>query len=77
MIAANSDCFPLHVENVEVPAGRAPWPEEDDIHTLCPSCGRLYRHADIERDGEAPVIDKSTSQRAPIADAIQVHWSLG
>jgi hypothetical protein len=74
MIAANSDGFPVYVEEGKVPAGLAAWPEDDDIHTLCPSCGRLYRNADIERDGEAPVIDTVDIAKGPIAEAIAAHW---
>lgn len=77
MIPANSDGFPVYIEEGEAPAGLAEWPEDDDIHTLCPSCGRLYRNADIERDGEAPVIDTVDVEKGPIAEAIKVHWSLG
>ena len=77
MIAANSDGFPVYIEEGEVPEGLADGPADDDIHTLCPSCGRLYRNADIERDGEAPVIDTLDVEKGPIAEAIKIHWSLG
>lgn len=77
MLAATADGFPVHIEEGEVPAGLAPWPEDDDVHTLCPSCGRLYRNADIERDGEAPVIDTVDVAKGPIAEAIKIHWARG
>ncbi|WP_422759168.1 hypothetical protein [Paenarthrobacter sp. C1] len=35
-IAANADGFPVHIEEGEVPDGLAEWPDDDDIHTLCP-----------------------------------------
>ena len=31
-----------------VPAGLAKWPEDEDLYTLCPSCGRVYRDAVME-----------------------------
>jgi hypothetical protein len=74
MIAANSDGFPVYIEEGEVPAGLAGWPEDDDIHTLCPSCGRVYRNFDIEHENEAPVVLTVDVAKGPIAEAIKVHW---
>jgi hypothetical protein len=72
MIAANSDGFP--VEEGEVPEGLAEWPEDDDIHTLCPSCGRVYRNFDIEHENEAPVVLTVDVAKDPLADATKIHW---
>lgn len=76
MIAANSDGFPVYIEEGETPAGLAGWPEDDDIHTLCPACGRVYRNFDIEHENEAPVVLTVDVAKGPIADAIKVHWQL-
>jgi hypothetical protein len=73
MIAANSDGFPVFIEEGEVPEGLAEWPEDDDIHTLCPSCGRVYRNFDIEHENEAPVVLTVDVAKGPIADAIKIH----
>ncbi|MDP9983089.1 putative RNA-binding Zn-ribbon protein involved in translation (DUF1610 family) [Pseudarthrobacter oxydans] len=45
-----------------------------DIHTLCPSCGRVYRNFDIEHENEAPVVLTVYVAKGPIADAIKIHW---
>lgn len=57
MIAANSMASRSISRKLKSPQVRRHGPDDDDIHTLCPSCGQLYRNADIERDGEAPIID--------------------
>lgn len=54
LIAANSDGVPVYTENGGIPAGLHEWPENEDIHTLCPVCGRLYRNFGIEHDNEGP-----------------------
>ncbi|MDR6508054.1 hypothetical protein [Arthrobacter oryzae] len=57
MIAANSLASRSISRKLKSPQVRRHGPDDDDVHTLCPSCGQLYRNADIERDGEAPIID--------------------
>jgi len=57
MIAANSLASRFISRKLKSPQVRRHGPDDDDIHTLCPSCGQLYRNADIERDGEAPISD--------------------
>jgi hypothetical protein len=53
LIQANSKGIPVHVgSNTD---GLAEWPVDEDRHTLCPSCGRVYRDTVIEETGTAPV----------------------
>lgn len=77
LIQCNSDGIPVHNgEDTPVPAGLAPWPADEDVHTLCPACGRVYRDAVIEETGTAPVAFRVDVAEAGIAEAIRVHWSL-
>ena len=77
LIQANSQGVPVHLgDATPVPAGLAEWPADEDLYTLCPSCGRLYRDAVIEETGTAPVAFRVDVAAGPIAEAIRVHWSL-
>lgn len=77
LIQANSDGVPIYIgDNTAVPAGLASWPEDEDLYTLCPSCGRVYRDAVIEETGTAPVAFRVDVAAGPIAEAIRIHWEL-
>ncbi len=77
LIQANSQGVPVYVggEN-PVPAELAEWPADEDLYTLCPSCGRVYRDAIIEETGTAPVAFRVDVSAGPMAEAIRVHWDL-
>lgn len=77
LIQANSEGVPVYIgESTAAPAGLAPWPADEDLYTLCPSCGRVYRDAVIEETGTAPVAFRVEAAAGPIAEAIRVHWNL-
>jgi hypothetical protein len=77
LIQANSKGVPVYIgEKSAVPKGLAEWPADEDLYTLCPSCGRVYRDAVIEETGTAPVAFKVDVTSGPIAEAIRVHWNL-
>ncbi|HEY9358689.1 MAG TPA: hypothetical protein VIQ52_20495 [Arthrobacter sp.] len=77
LIQANSEGVPVHNgDGTPVPAGLAEWPADEDLYTLCPACGRVYRDAVIEETGTAPVAFRVDVAAGPIAEAIRVHWSL-
>ncbi|GAA4044221.1 hypothetical protein GCM10023063_33530 [Arthrobacter methylotrophus] len=77
LIQADSKGIPVYVgRDTSVPAGLAPWPEDEDLYTLCPSCGRVYRDAVIEETGTAPVAFRVDVTTGPVAKAIQAHWDL-
>ena len=76
LIQANARGIPLHSGDTPVPAGLAKWPEDEDIHTLCPSCGRVYRDAIIEETGIAPVAFRVDTTQGAVAEAIRIHWEL-
>jgi hypothetical protein len=77
LIQANSAGVPVYIgEKSAVPKGLAEWPADEDLYTLCPSCGRVYRDAVIEETGTAPVAFKVDVASGPIAEAIRVHWNL-
>jgi len=77
LIQANSQGIPVHNGgNTPVPAGLATWPEDEDLYTLCPSCGRVYHDVIIEETGTAPVAFRVDISAGPIAEAIRVHWEL-
>ena len=77
LIQANSEGTPVYGGgDTPVPAGLAVWPEDEDLYTLCPSCGRVYRDAIIEETGTAPVALQVDVSTGPVAEAIRVHWSL-
>ncbi|AXJ10921.1 hypothetical protein [Arthrobacter sp. PM3] len=77
LIQANSQGVPVHLgRSSPVPAGLAPWPEDEDLYTLCPSCGRVYHDTVIEETGTAPVAFRVDASAGPIAEAIRVHWDL-
>ncbi|MDR7084574.1 hypothetical protein J2X01_003885 [Arthrobacter ginsengisoli] len=59
-----------------MPAGLAPWPEDEGLYTLCPSCGRVYYDAVIEETGTAPFALRIDVTAGPIAEAIRVHWDV-
>jgi len=74
LIQANSRGFPIYAGD-DVPAGLAPWPADEDLYTLCPSCGRVYSDAAVEETGKAPVAFIVDVATGPIAEAIKVHWN--
>lgn len=77
LIQANSQGIPVHSGGTTpIPAGLAEWPADEDLYTLCPSCGRVYRDAVIEETGTAPVAFRVDVAAGPIAEAIRVHWDL-
>jgi hypothetical protein len=77
LIQANSEGLPVHLGGgTPVPAGLAEWPGDEDLYTLCPSCGRVYHDTVIEETGTAPVAFRVDVAAGPIAEAIRVHWDL-
>ncbi|MBO1267880.1 hypothetical protein [Arthrobacter cavernae] len=77
LIQANSEGIPIHIRgDTPVPAGLAKWPEDGELYTLCPSCGRTYRDTVIEETGTAPVAFRVDVTAGPVAEAIRVHWGL-
>ncbi|WP_211882182.1 hypothetical protein [Pseudarthrobacter albicanus] len=77
LIQANAQGIPVHSGgNTPVPAGLAEWPEDEDLYTLCPSCGRVYSDTVVEETGTAPVALRVDVAHAPVAEAIRVHWEL-
>jgi hypothetical protein len=77
LIQANSEGVPVYSGGTTpVPAELAEWPEDEDLYTLCPSCGRVYRDAIIEETGTAPVAFRVDVAAAPFVEAIRVHWNL-
>ncbi|WP_426988334.1 hypothetical protein [Pseudarthrobacter sp. Y6] len=77
LIQANSEGVPVYVgENTPVPAELAEWPEDEDLYTLCPSCGRVYSDSVIEETATAPVAFRVDVTAGPIAEAIRIHWKL-
>jgi hypothetical protein len=77
LIQANSHGIPVHIgAGTPVPAGLAKWPEDEDLYTLCPSCGRVYHDTVIEETGTAPVAFRVDVTAGQVADAIRVHWEL-
>jgi len=77
LIQANSEGVPVYNgETTPVPAELAEWPSDEDLYTLCPSCGRVYRDSVIEETGTAPVAFRVDVTAGRIAEAIRVHWEL-
>ncbi|MCU1540340.1 MAG: hypothetical protein JWM01_1287 [Arthrobacter sp.] len=77
LIQCNSQGIPVYSGgSALVPAGLAKWPEDEDLYTLCPSCGRVYRDAVIEETATAPVAFRVEVTAGRIAEAIRVHWEL-
>ncbi|MFC9353421.1 hypothetical protein [Arthrobacter sp. NPDC057013] len=77
LIQANSDGVPVYAGgDTPIPESLAGWPSDEDLYTLCPSCGRVYRDATIEETGTAPVAFRVDVTAAPIAEAIRAHWNL-
>lgn len=76
LIQANAQGVPVYSREAPAPPELAEWPADEDLYTLCPSCGRVYRDAVIEETGTAPVAFRVDVKEAPIADAIRVHWNL-
>jgi hypothetical protein len=77
LIQANSEGIPVHIGgNTPIPAELAEWPKDEDLYTLCPTCGRVYRDSVIEETGTAPVAFRVDVTAGPIAQAIRVHWNL-
>ncbi|MDQ0210948.1 hypothetical protein [Arthrobacter bambusae] len=77
LIQANSQGVPVYAGNDSpVPAGLAAWPDDEDLYTLCPACGRVYHDTIIEETGTAPVSFQVDVSTGPVAEAIRVHWEL-
>ena len=77
LIQCNSQGIPVYSGGITpVPAELAGWPEDEDLYTLCPACGRVYRDAVIEETGTAPVAFRVDATAGRIAEAIRVHWGL-
>ena len=76
LIQCNSQGIPVHIGGAPIPAGLAKWPDDEDLYTLCPSCGRVYHDTVIEETGTAPVAFRVDVTAGPIAEAIRVHWEL-
>jgi hypothetical protein len=77
LIQANSQGVPVYAGgNTSVPAELAEWPADEDLYTLCPSCGRVYRDSIVEETGTAPVAFRVDVTSGPIAEAIRAHWDL-
>lgn len=77
LIQANAQGIPVRSGgDAPIPAGLAPWPEDEDLYTLCPSCGRVYRDTVIEETGTAPVAFRVDVASPQLAEAIRVHWEL-
>ncbi|WP_427004227.1 hypothetical protein [Pseudarthrobacter sp. H2] len=77
LIQANAQGIPIHGgAGTPVPAALAEWPEDEDLYTLCPSCGRVYRDTVIEETGTAPVAFRVDVTDRPVAEAIRAHWEL-
>lgn len=74
LIPANSDGVPIH-PGPDVPAGLARWPDDGELFTLCPSCGRVYSDSVVEETGKAPVAFRVNIESGPIAEAIRLHWN--
>lgn len=75
LIQANSEGVPVY-SGENRPAELAAWPPDEDLYTLCPSCGRVYRDSVIEETGTAPVAFRVDVTAGRIADAIRVHWDI-
>ncbi|MBO1269771.1 hypothetical protein [Arthrobacter cavernae] len=75
LIQANSEGVPIQA-GADVPAGLASWPDDGELFTLCPSCGRVYRDSVVEETGTAPVAFRVDVATGPIAEAIRLHWDL-
>jgi hypothetical protein len=68
LIQANAQGDPVYVgDSSPVPAGLAEWPADEDLYTLRPSCGRVYRGSVIEETGTAPVAFRVVVTAGPIA----------
>jgi hypothetical protein len=77
LIQANSQGVPVYAGNDSpVPAGLAAWPDDEDLYTLCPACGRVYHDTIVEETGTAPVSFQVDVKAGPVAEAIRVHWEL-
>lgn len=64
---------PVYIgKNVPVPAELAEWPADEDLYTLYPSCGRVYRDAIIGETGSAPVAFRVDVAADPIAEASRI-----
>jgi len=57
------------------PEAMADWPEdEDELHTLCPVCGRLYLDKTIRDTNTAPVVRiVDLSDGTPAKNALTAH----
>ncbi len=73
LIQANSKGIPIYAGD-DIPDGLAAWPDDGELFTLCPSCGRVYRDSVVEQTGKAPVAFRVDVTAGPIAEAIRLHW---
>jgi hypothetical protein len=77
LIQANSQGVPVHnADDTPVPPELAAWPDDEDLYTLCPACGRVYSDSVVEETGTAPVAFRVDVASERLAEAIRVHWSL-
>lgn len=77
LIQANAHGVPVYGgDDTPVPAGLASWPADEDLYTLCPSCGRVYSDTVVEETGSAPVAFRVDTASPQLAEAIRVHWEL-
>ena len=65
LIQANSQGVPVYIGvNTPVPAELAAWPADEDLYTLCPSCGRVTATRSSKRQEPRPSLSGSTSPLA-------------
>jgi hypothetical protein len=76
LIQANSQGVPVSSGDTPAPPELAQWPKDEDLYTLCPACGRVYRDAVIEETATAPVALRVDITAGRIAEAIRAHWEL-
>lgn len=77
LIQADSHGVPVYAGgDSSVPPGLAAWPEDEDLYTLCPACGRVYHDTVVEETATAPVAFRVDVTASPIAEAIRIHWDL-
>lgn len=72
MPQTNSEGVLANINEGPVPRNMVEMPAPEDIHTLCRSCGRLYRDADAE-PGRIAVVKSVDVNASPVFDSIAVH----
>ena len=77
LIQANSQSVPVYIgDNTPVPAELAAWPADEDLYTLCPSCGRVTATRSSKIQQPRPSLFSIDVAAGPIAEAIRAHWNL-